>query len=103
MVKLISRVVAESVAKQQSVTFGQIRSNSAMQNALRNAGFDETFLAKELTSDVKKLRPGQARKAYLELGSRLLDAMPAQKKINAAAEIEELLEATESSVQHSST
>ncbi len=71
-----------------------------MQEALRKSGFDENFLAEQITGDVKKLRPGQARKGYLELGSKLLDAMPATKNINQNVGIEELLDETEALASH---
>jgi hypothetical protein len=89
-----------STAHQQSETLGKIRTNSVMQDALRKAGFDEGFLAETIKNDVQKLRPGQARKGYLELGSKLLDAMPAQKNLNADAPIEALLDEQESQTAH---
>ena len=50
-----------------------------MQDALRNAGFNEEFIAREIVGDLKKLRPGRPRLGYIEAGSRLLDVEPSKK------------------------
>lgn len=88
---------SDKTARQQKMVMDQIRHNSAMQQALRQAKFTEKFLATTLVGDLKKLRPGQARRQYLELGAKLLDVFPAQRNINTDAKIEDLIKAQEDS------
>lgn len=86
---------SKSTSEQQTQTLKNIRTNSVMQEALEKAGFTESFIAETLVKDIKLLRPGQARRAYLELGSKLKDAFPATKNINADVGIADLIKAQE--------
>lgn len=86
---------ADSTARQQKEVMDSLRHNSAMQEALRAAEFTEEFVAQTLVKDIVRLRPGQARRQYLELGAKLLDVFPAQKNINAEASIADLIKSQE--------
>ncbi len=70
---------SESTAKQQSSVLGEVRSNTAMQEALRKVGFDEDFIAEELAEGATTLGHGPTKLAYINSGSKLLDVVPSQK------------------------
>ena len=93
----------ESVSNQQSSVLGQIRSNTKMQEALKEAGFTEEYLAGGIVEGTKakisQMPDYNARAHYYKLGAELLDAFPAKKNINADVGIEELLDEQEDSAE----
>ena len=68
---------AESTARQQSEVMRNLRENSAMQDALREIGVDENRLAREIKSGLSSF--GHVKRAYVELGVKLLDGFPSEK------------------------
>ncbi len=99
---------ADSTAEQQSVTLKNLRENSAMQKALRDAGFNEETIAKKVVDGLESTRPividkeivdvpdADTQHKYLKTGAELLDAFPAKKNINAEVSIADLIKAQES-------
>ena len=69
---------ADSTAREQSTVMGQIGNNGAMQAALRKVNVTEERLAGEIDKELKKAS-GHVKKGYVELGTKLLDAMPTQR------------------------
>ena len=53
---MIDAGYAESSANQHAVTFGGVRTNSAMQQALRDAGFDEKMIAEKVAEGLEAER-----------------------------------------------
>ena len=82
-------------ALQQSNTFGSLRNNARMQQALRDAGFDEVFIAQKIVHGATQLRPGKPQLGYIQTGAELLDVKPATKQINAEGSIDDLIKAQE--------
>lgn len=70
---------AESSANEQSETLGSLGNQRRMQEALRNAGMTEEYIAKEIVKDTKKLSPGATRLGYLKASTELLDVIPSKK------------------------
>jgi hypothetical protein len=70
---------AQSTADQQSATIGRIRSNVSMQDALRNAGLDEEFIAEMLAEGLTELQHGPMKLAYTDRVASLLDVIPSRK------------------------
>lgn len=68
---------ADSTAREQSRVMGQVGNNAVMQDALRKAGVDEERLSKEIGKGLKTT--GHVKRSYVELGVKLLDAMPVQR------------------------
>ena len=103
---------AESTSKQQTVILDKLRNNSVMQKALREHGFDETFIAKEIMDgigaqsyfykdgDMSTVPDHNTRHRYLKTGAELLDAFPAQKKIEAQVGVEQILDNVEQSTDY---
>jgi hypothetical protein len=73
---------AESTARQQSEVLGSLRNQELLQEALRDAGLDETFIAETIAEGLDQLQPGPVKLAYLTLAIKLLDGFP-PKKIDA--------------------
>jgi len=66
-------------AHQQSSVLGSLRTNTAMQAALRKAGFTEELIAESLMEGVNTLRAGRPKLGYIQAGAELLDVVPSQK------------------------
>lgn len=91
---------AKSSARQQQEVMKGLRQSSVMQRALKEAGFTEEFLAETVFGDIRRLRPGVARRTYLEMGAKLLDAFPATKNLHALTEPDELLDKVEAEAEY---
>lgn len=100
---------ADSTARQQTTVLNPLRQNSAMQAALRDAGFNEESIAKKVVEGLTATRPividkeivdvpdADAQHKYLKTGAELMDAFPAKKNINAEVSIADLINAQEQS------
>jgi len=69
---------ADSTAREQSEVLGLLGNNQAMQAALRNVRVTEERLAEEIDKELRR-SGGHVKRGYIELSTRLLDAMPSQK------------------------
>lgn len=107
---------AESTANEQSVILGQIGNNAAMQKALRDNGFDESYLAQGILEGTKATEPGKkvtkddtgaliiedrpdhrARGIFFKLGAELLNVEPPKHQINTDVTIDDMIAAQEGS------
>jgi len=69
---------AESTANEQTQVLGALGNNAVMQEALRKVNVTEDRLAEEIDKELKR-SGGHVKRGYIELSTKLLDAMPSQK------------------------
>jgi hypothetical protein len=94
---------SEESSRQQANVYGALRNNTRMQEALRQAGFTEEYLATGVVDGTKATAPVgnktvadyKARGIYYKLGAELLDAFPATKTINTDVTIADLIKSQE--------